>query len=71
MTTTTLKITGMSCDHCVRAVAAALGRVSGVERTAVDLRAGRATIDYDESRTTPRALAAAVMDEGYMAEESA
>ena len=69
MSTATLKITGMSCQHCVSAIKLALGRVPGVTRTEVDLSGGRAVVDYDAARTSPSALANAVMDQGYVAEE--
>jgi copper ion binding protein len=69
MATATLKVTGMSCEHCVRAVTNALKNSAGVRNAEVDLKAGRAQVDYDESQTTPRQLANAVMDEGYSAEE--
>ena len=69
MATATLKVTGMSCEHCVRAVTQALQNTQGVERALVDLKASRATVEYDEKKTNPRALAGAVMDEGYTAEE--
>lgn len=69
MTTATLKIQGMSCGHCVQAVTGALESVDGVRAARVDLHAGRATVEYDEARTGPKALVGAVMDEGYTAEE--
>ncbi|HUP89861.1 MAG TPA: cation transporter [Longimicrobiales bacterium] len=69
MATATLKVTGMSCEHCVRAVTNALKSTDGVSDASVDLKAGRAVVEYEESKTTPRALANAVMDEGYTAEE--
>ena len=69
MTTATLKVTGMSCGHCVQTVQQALEAVDGVERATVDLGKASAVVDYDEARTSPRALANAVMDEGYVAEE--
>jgi copper chaperone len=69
MKTISLKVEGMTCDHCARAVAGALERVGGVQRARVDLQAGRALVEYDEARTDPRTLAGAVMDEGYTAEE--
>lgn len=68
MATTTLRISGMTCDHCVRAVSGALKNVPGVEDADVDLQAGNALVNYDESRTSPSALAAAVEEEGYDAE---
>jgi copper chaperone len=69
MATTTLKVHGMTCDHCVRSVRQALESQDGVARADVDLQAGRANVDFDESRVTPRELASAVAEEGYEAEE--
>ena len=71
MATATLKVSGMSCQHCVRSVTSALQSVEGVERAEVDLSKGRATVEYDAALTNPRALANVVMDEGYVAEEMA
>jgi copper chaperone len=58
----TLSITGMSCDHCVRAVTEALESVAGVESVAVDLDLGRASV---EGQADIDALIAAVVAEGY------
>lgn len=69
MATATLKVTGMSCEHCVRAVTNALQNTDGVRDAKVDLKAGQAVVDYDESKTDTRALTNAVMDEGYTADE--
>ena len=69
MTTTTLKVSGMSCGHCVRSVTDAIGALDGVQSADVQLESGRATVVYDESRVSPRDLVSAVMDEGYTAEE--
>ena len=69
MATTTLKVSGMTCDHCVRSVTQALESQEGVTRAAVDLKTGRARVDYDQSRVTPGQLEAAVVGEGYEAEE--
>jgi copper ion binding protein len=68
MATTTFKVTGMSCEHCVRAVTQALQRTDGVTSASVDLQAARATVVYDENKTNPRELASAVNEEGYKAE---
>jgi hypothetical protein len=42
--TTTLQITGMTCDHCRLAVQRALTQCKGVKSASVDLKAGRATV---------------------------
>jgi copper chaperone len=71
MSIATLKVDGMTCEHCVRAVARALEGSPGVSRARVDLEQGRAIVDYDEAKTDPRKLAEAVAEEGYTAEELA
>jgi copper chaperone len=68
MATATLKVSGMSCQHCVRAVRTALESVDGVSRADVDLEAGRARVEYEEGRTSVQQLESAVLDEGYTAE---
>jgi copper chaperone len=69
MSFATLRIEGMTCEHCVRAVTRALEGTDGVSRAKVDLQEGSARVEYDESRTSPQQLAKAVMEEGYIAEE--
>jgi copper chaperone len=71
MATATLKIEGMTCQHCVKAVTGALEGQAGVRRAAVDLAGGRATVEYDEGQVSPEQLAGVVSDEGYAAEEVA
>ena len=39
-TIATYAVAGMSCQHCVDAVTAEVGRLSGVEQVTVDLAAG-------------------------------
>lgn len=69
MATTTLKVSGMSCGHCVRTVTEALEAVDGVARAQVDLQRGQATVEYDAACTSPQLLASAITEEGYLAEE--
>ena len=64
MATTTLQITGMSCQHCVRAVENALKDVHGVQHVTVTLEPGSARIDHDEN-VKPHQLVEAVREEGY------
>jgi copper chaperone len=69
MARTTLKVSGMTCQHCVKSVREALEQQDGVRSADVDLQAGRAVVDFDEARVTPGQLAGAVAEEGYEAEE--
>jgi copper chaperone len=64
-----LKVSGMTCQHCVRSVQTALEGHEGVSRAEVDLQGGRAAIEYDDAVVTPRELAGVVAEEGYEAEE--
>jgi len=63
----TLKVDGMSCGHCVRAVEQALRSVEGVSLE--QLAIGSATVSFDPTRTTLGALIDAVADAGYEARE--
>ena len=42
---TTIKIKGMSCNHCVMAVTKALEEIGAIENVKVDLKKGEATFD--------------------------
>jgi copper chaperone CopZ len=59
----TMKIDGMSCGHCVGAVASALKSVEGVDVERVEI--GSATLAYDPAATSTDRIAQAIEDEGY------
>ena len=61
--TETLRIEGMSCGHCVRAVREALESVDGVDVD--DVQVGSARLRYDPERTSRAELARAVDDAGF------
>jgi copper chaperone CopZ len=69
MQTTTLKISGMSCGHCVGSVSHALKSVAGVENA--DVKIGSATVYFDPAKTTVEQLTDAVEDQGYEVAEVA
>jgi copper chaperone CopZ len=61
---TTFSVTGMTCEHCRRAVTAEIAAVDGVETVTVDLASGIVTVTAD--RPVDRAdIAAAVDEAGY------
>jgi len=64
--TTTLRITGMTCNNCVRHVGSALKTVAGVTNVEVSLPDAQAMVDHDDLTTIP-ALIAAVESAGYEA----
>ncbi len=62
-----LRVTGMTCEHCVRAVTKALSGVPGVTKVVgVSLSQGMASV---EGAPNVAALIAAVREQGYEAEE--
>src|SRR5689334_9543982 len=63
---TTLRITGMTCNGCVRHVDQALRGVPGVSSVEVSLANGTAKVVHDESAALP-AMVAAVESAGYEA----
>ena len=63
-TTATYAVPGMSCQHCVDAVTAEVGRIPGVEQVDVDLAAGTVRITSLEP-VDSEALREAIDEAGY------
>ncbi len=61
---TELMISGMTCNHCQKAVTQALEGVPGVREVSVDLSSGLARV---RGEAEPQALLDAVEEEGYRA----
>jgi copper ion binding protein len=61
----TFKVTGMSCSGCAANVEKALKSVAGVTAAQVDLKAGKANVEFDPAKTDEKALANAVKKAGY------
>ena len=65
MEKTVLKISGMTCEHCVRAVINAISGISGTSDVTVNLEDGSASFGYDPVKTGLEAIKAAIAEEGY------
>jgi copper chaperone CopZ len=65
MSQTTLKVEGMTCNHCKMHVEKALRGVNGVGDAQVDLAKGEAVVSGDASRED---LVKAVVEAGYSAQ---
>lgn len=55
-------VTGMTCEHCVRAISRAVGAVAGAGAVGVDLNHGIVRV---EGSPDPAAVRAAIVEEGY------
>ncbi len=65
MTTKTLSVPGVHCNHCVHSIEGALGEVDGVDESKVDLDRKTVTVVYDDGKVQDAALVAAIEDVGY------
>ena len=59
------EVSGMTCNHCVRAVTEAIKGVDAAAQVAVDLGAGRVTVRAGTA--SPDRIAEALAAEGYPA----
>ena len=62
--TRSISVTGMSCDHCARAVRAEVGKLAGVADVDVDVAAGQVRITA-EPLPGDAALREAIEEAGY------
>lgn len=62
-----LHVQGMTCQGCVRSVETKLSKLPGVASAHVDLAAGKAAVEYDDARTNPEQMMAAVEQIGFHA----
>ena len=59
-----IKITGMSCQHCVMAVTKALGAIDGIKNVQVDLKNGQAS--FEETKPVDaKVIADAIKKAGF------
>ncbi|MGH3171161.1 MAG: heavy-metal-associated domain-containing protein [Trebonia sp.] len=64
MTTATYQVTGLTCEHCVNAVTAEFGNVTGVSTVAVDLvPGGQSAVTVTSEAQLPAAAVEAALDE--------
>lgn len=50
MTSTVIKIDGMSCAACANKIEKALNKIEGVQKANVNFATEKATIEYDEKK---------------------
>jgi len=60
-----LKVNGMSCGHCVKAIEGSVGELAGVDKVAVDLQAGEVTVEYNEDQVSLDQIKEKIDDQGY------
>jgi copper chaperone len=65
MAKTIIKVDGMSCEHCVKAVSGAASGVRGVTGVSVDLKSGDVTLEYDGADATLARVKSEIEEQGY------
>ncbi len=61
---TTLKVKGMSCQHCVMSVTKALNQLEGIKNVQVDLAKGEVRFDNTKEVASQR-IEKVIEDTGY------
>jgi len=61
----TLNVSGMSCEHCVKAVNNALSAIAGVKDITVSLKDGKVSFSHDPAKAPLDKIKAAITEEGY------
>ncbi|HRL02418.1 MAG TPA: copper chaperone CopZ [Vitreoscilla sp.] len=62
---TTLKVQGMTCQHCVKAIEKSVGKLAGVTEVAVNLANAQVDVHFDERQSDEAAIKAVIQEEGY------
>ncbi|WP_078382407.1 copper chaperone CopZ [Sutcliffiella halmapala] len=64
----TLKVNGMSCGHCVKAVEGSVGELAGVSTVKVDLATGTVAVEYKSENVSLEQIKETIDEEGYEVE---
>jgi len=67
METTTIKVSGMTCQGCVRSMTRVLQAVPGVDAVDVSLEKGEAQLRFDPARAGAPEIRKAIEDAGFEA----
>lgn len=65
METSVIRVDGMSCQHCVKAVEGAVGALDGVNSVSVDLPAKTVTVTHDPAAASLETIKGEIEDQGY------
>jgi len=60
-----IKVDGMSCEHCVKAITKAVGVLPGVDTVIVDLKNGTVSVEHDPVLAALDNIKNAIEEQGY------
>jgi len=61
----TLKVNGMVCEHCVRAITKAVNTLLGVFNVTIDLETKNVLVEYNSALVTAEAIKYKIEEQGY------
>ncbi len=67
MSSQTIQVRGMSCDHCSQTVHRALKAMPGISKVSVSLEKGEVVIDFDDTQTNTQTISAKIVKIGFEA----
>jgi len=63
----TLGVKGMTCSGCALTVKSQVKKIEGISSIDVDLKAGKATFEYDPEKVSPEQVADEINEMGFKA----
>ncbi|GAF64758.1 copper chaperone CopZ [Bacillus sp. TS-2] len=60
-----IKVEGMSCGHCVKAIEENVGELKGVSAVKVDLSSSKVEIQFDANQVSISDIEKTIEDQGY------
>ena len=71
MSSVTLNVPDISCEHCERTITSTLQPVDGVRSVTVDIPGRQVRVDYDEAQVNVETMKALLQEEEYPVESVA
>ncbi len=68
MKSETIRVLGMTCDHCVQTVKKAVADAGGVSQVDVDLEKKEVSVDFDDAQTDLKSIIENIVEAGYEVE---
>ena len=65
MQNVTLKVEGMSCGHCVKAVESGVGELNGIESVKVNLNEAEVAVSFNDAQVSLEQIKEAIEEQGY------
>lgn len=65
MSNVSLKVEGMSCNHCVQSIEKAVGKLFGVQSVKVSLADKNVQVDFNEDEVKEDKIKEAIEEQGY------